>query len=113
MRGWPPFHRYYQNCPTEPRRHGPAACTGGGVLNSKSDGQECLSHTSYSIPSSFANAFHLPSTNALVFASITISSGQGRGKPSVGHLRVASMPIFEPQLARREAWSGEATGAGV
>ncbi len=46
----------------------------------------------YSIPSSF----HFLSTSALVFSSIRISSGQGRVKPSLGHLRVASMPIFEP-----------------
>src|SRR5450759_2990942 len=50
----------------------------------------------YSMPNSFASAFHLLSTSARVFASITISSGHGRAKPSVDHLRVASMPIFEP-----------------
>jgi hypothetical protein len=47
-------------------------------------------------PSSFARAFHLLSTSAFVLASMTISSGQGLVKPSVGHLRVASMPILEP-----------------
>ncbi len=31
----------------------------------------------YSISNFLANAFHLLSTNAFVFASITISSGQG------------------------------------
>ena len=46
----------------------------------------------YSSPSSF----HFLSTSALVFSSIRISSGQGRVKPSLGHLRVASMPIFDP-----------------
>jgi hypothetical protein len=46
----------------------------------------------YSRPSSF----HFLSTRALVLSSIRISSGQGRLKPSLGHLRVASMPIFEP-----------------
>ncbi len=50
----------------------------------------------HSIPNSFASAFHLLSTRDFVLASITISSGQGRVKPSVGHLRVASMPILEP-----------------
>ena len=50
----------------------------------------------YSIPISLASVFHLPSTRAFVFSSIRISSGQGRLKPSLGHLRVASMPIFEP-----------------
>jgi len=48
------------------------------------------------IPSSLASAFHLLSTSAFVFASITISSGQGRVNPSLAHLRVASIPIFEP-----------------
>jgi hypothetical protein len=42
------------------------------------------------------NSFHFLSTSALVFSSIWISSGQGRVKPSLGHLRVASMPIFDP-----------------
>lgn len=50
----------------------------------------------YPIPSSFASAFHLLLTSAFVLASITISSGQGRAKPSAGHLRVASIPIFDP-----------------
>src|SRR5260370_8337279 len=61
---------------------------------------------SYSIPISL----HLLSTSALVLASIRISSGQGRLKPSVGHLRVASMPIFEPKFGSREAWSSDSTG---
>jgi len=42
------------------------------------------------------NSFHFLFTSALVFSSIRISSGQGRLKPSLAHLRVASMPIFEP-----------------
>ena len=50
----------------------------------------------HSIPNSFASAFHFPSTSARVSGSITISSGQGRVKPSVDHLRVASIPIFDP-----------------
>lgn len=53
----------------------------------------------YSIPSSF----HFLSTSVFVFSSIRISSGHGRVNPSVGHLRVASIPIFEPKFARREA----------
>src|SRR6267142_674845 len=67
------------------------------------------SRRSYSIPKSF----HFLSTCALVFSSIRISSGQGRVKPSVGHLRVASIPILEPKLGRREAWSSESTGPRV
>ena len=47
---------------------------------------------SYSSPSSF----HFLSTNVLVFSSMRISSGQGRLKPSLDHLRVASIPIFDP-----------------
>src|SRR5438876_5588119 len=50
----------------------------------------------HSNPSSFASFFHLLSTRALVLASIRISSGQGRVKPSLAHFRVASTPIFEP-----------------
>ncbi len=57
----------------------------------------------YSSPNSLARAFHLRSTSAFVLASITISSGQGRVKPSVGHFLVASIPIFDPKFARRDA----------
>ena len=42
-------------------------------------------------------------TWAFVFSSIRISSGQGRVNPSLGHLRVASTPIFEPKSGSREA----------
>src|SRR5262249_28695794 len=59
----------------------------------------CDHPISYSIP----NSFHFLSTSARVFSSIRISSGQGRVKPSAGHLRVASIPILEPKLGRREA----------
>src|SRR6185437_6004004 len=69
--------------------------------------------STYSIPNSLHSTFHLLSTRALVFASIRISSGQGRVKPSLDHLRVASMPILEPKLGRREAWSSESTGPSV
>jgi hypothetical protein len=50
----------------------------------------------HSNPNSFASFFHLLSTRALVLESMRISSGQGRVKPSLAHLRVASMPIFDP-----------------
>src|SRR5207245_11376472 len=50
----------------------------------------------HSIPNSLAKAFHFESTSDFVFASMLISSGQGRAKPSVDHLRVASTPILEP-----------------
>ena len=46
----------------------------------------------YSIP----KLFHFLSIMALMFRLMVISSGQGREKPSVDHLRVASMPILEP-----------------
>ena len=39
---------------------------------------------------------HRASTFAFVARSISIIAGQGRSKPSAFHLRVASMPIFEP-----------------
>lgn len=71
--------------------------TGGGDATSEiAIKSKRLFANSYSIPNSFASAFHLPSTSARVLASIVISSGQGRVKPSVDHLRVASIPIFEP-----------------
>ena len=54
------------------------------------------SSPAHSIPNSFTSFAHLLSTSVLVLASMTISSGQGRMKPSLAHLRVASMPIFEP-----------------
>src|ERR1051326_5155777 len=66
-------------------------------------------HKPHSIPSSF----HFFSTSALVFSSIRISSGQGRVNPSVGHLRVASIPILEPKFAVRAEWSRESTGPRV
>ena len=43
-----------------------------------------------------ANCSQIASTRFLVFPSISMRSGQGRVKPSSFHLRVASMPIFEP-----------------
>jgi hypothetical protein len=58
--------------------------------------KNCDTGSLYSIPNSLASAFHFPSTSARVFASITISSGHGRVNPSVDHLRVASIPIFDP-----------------
>ena len=39
---------------------------------------------------------HSASTRAFVASSIRISPGHGLVKPSVGHFRVASTPIFEP-----------------
>lgn len=46
----------------------------------------------YSNPNSFQRLV----TRSLISGDILISSGQGRVKPSVGHFRVASMPILEP-----------------
>ena len=40
--------------------------------------------------------FHNSSTRRFTSAFIVITSGHGRVKPSPGHLRVASMPIFDP-----------------
>src|SRR3970282_2085765 len=53
---------------------------------------------------------HFPSTSALMRGSMRSSSGQGRVKPSVGHLRVASTPIFEPKFGRRLEGASESTG---
>jgi hypothetical protein len=39
---------------------------------------------------------HIVSTFAFVARSISIIAGHSRSKPSAFHLRVASMPIFEP-----------------
>src|SRR5581483_9440723 len=48
------------------------------------------------LPHPSPNSFHRFVTRALVASSMRISSGQWRVKPSVGHLRVASTPIFDP-----------------
>ena len=40
--------------------------------------------------------FHNSSTRRFTSSRMPITPGQGRVKPSPGHLRVASMPIFEP-----------------
>src|ERR1017187_10316253 len=51
-------------------------------------------------PGSYSPAFfHNSSTRRLTSASIPITPGHGRVNPSPGHLRVASMPIFDPQFA--------------
>ncbi len=39
---------------------------------------------------------HSSSTRAFTSLLITMRSGQRRAKPSSGHFRVASIPIFEP-----------------
>jgi hypothetical protein len=49
------------------------------------------------------NSRHRLVTCSLVFSSILISSGHGRVNPSLGHLRVASTPIFEPKSGSRDA----------
>src|ERR1035441_2771992 len=54
--------------------------------------------------------FHNSSTRFFTSGDISITPGQGRVKPSVGHLRVASIPIFEPKFGRRLEWSSESTG---
>jgi hypothetical protein len=40
--------------------------------------------------------FQSSSTRRRTSGDMRMTSGQGRVKPSSGHLRVASMPIFEP-----------------
>jgi hypothetical protein len=41
-------------------------------------------------------AFHNPSTRRFTSSDMRMTPGHGRVKPSPGHLRVASIPIFEP-----------------
>ena len=55
----------------------------------------------------------MPSTFFFTAGCILISSGQGRVKPSDGHFAVASTPILEPKLGRREACSSWSTGPRV
>jgi len=45
--------------------------------------------------------FHNSSTRFFTSGVISITPGHGRVKPSVAHLRVASIPIFEPKFGRR------------
>src|SRR5712692_727078 len=52
---------------------------------------------------SSASDFHRASTLFFVASSINISSGHGRVKPSDAHLRVASIPIFDPKSCIRAA----------
>jgi len=40
--------------------------------------------------------FHISSTRLFTSADISMTSGHGRVNPSPGHLRVASIPIFDP-----------------
>ena len=47
--------------------------------------------------------FHSLSTRSCTSMGILITVGQRRVKPSSGHLRVASTPIFEPKFGKRLA----------
>jgi hypothetical protein len=40
--------------------------------------------------------FHSSSTRRFTSGAISMTSGHGRTKPSSGHFRVASIPIFDP-----------------
>src|SRR5687768_12940075 len=53
---------------------------------------------------------HIAVTRCLVSASISMSFGHSRVKPSSGHLRVASMPIFDPYVNARLEWSSTSIG---
>src|SRR4029079_17976581 len=59
------------------------------------------------------NSFQIPSTLRFTASSMTMSGGQGRWKPSLGHLAVASMPIFAPKFGSGAAWSSWSTGPFV
>src|SRR5271170_3771233 len=47
-------------------------------------------------PLSIPNLAQMLSTLAVVLRSISSIAGQGRSNPSAFHLRVASIPIFDP-----------------
>src|SRR5687768_4481487 len=53
---------------------------------------------------------HIAVTRCRVSASISMSFGHSRVKPSSGHLRVASMPIFDPYVKARLEWSSTSIG---
>src|SRR5260370_40681137 len=59
---------------------------------------------------SSASDFHSASTRFFVSSSIKISSGHGLVNPSDAHLRVASIPIFDPKSCIRAAWSNVSIG---
>ena len=51
----------------------------------------------FAAPSAYSPArFHRSSTRRFTSSDMAITPGQGRVKPSSGHLRVASMPTLEP-----------------
>ena len=58
-----------------------------------------FSESAFQIP----KLFQIASTRAFVFSSTSISSGHGRANPSLAHLRVASIPIFDPKSCIRAA----------
>ncbi len=64
---------------------------------------------SYSNP----NSFHRRVMRSFTSSDISTSSGHGRSKPSVDHLRVASIPILLPKFGSREAWSSVSTGPSM
>src|SRR5207249_7270448 len=53
------------------------------------------------------SSFHIASTFAFVAASITILLGHSRANPSSFHLRVASIPILDPNVKPRLEWSSK------
>src|SRR5688572_22771185 len=53
---------------------------------------------------------HIAVTRSLVRGSISMSFGHSRVNPSSGHLRVASMPIFDPYVNARLEWSSTSIG---
>src|SRR5207247_6639752 len=60
--------------------------------------------------SSIPSSFHIASIFCLVSGSITILFGHSRVNPSSFHLRVASIPIFEPNVKPRLEWSSTSIG---
>ena len=59
---------------------------------------------------SMPSRLQIASTFALISRLITMLPGQGHANPSVGRLRVASMPILLPHHGMRDAWSSISAG---
>src|SRR5579859_1997772 len=76
--------------------HARSLVTDSNVGCSLADSDQLLGILRHSVPYSIPRLFHFLSIIALISGSMMISSGQGREKPSVDHLRVASIPILEP-----------------
>ena len=96
-RSFRPHTSHKARCMRQPRDRPPRRPSENLLLFTKAD-QPCLPVFSRRYT---PNLGQRESIFLLTSASILISSGQGRVKPSEGNLRVASTPILEPKLGRR------------